>query len=47
MPLLVTRFKSSTTSRLPAVLKLGPAAISNQNPIFEMASNKKKTGKII
>jgi hypothetical protein len=52
--LLVPRFKSSTTHRLPPVYdpqkynkidgessnagKLGPAAILNQNPIFETGS---------
>jgi hypothetical protein len=34
------RFKPSIRLRRTGALKLGPAAILNQNPIFEMGSNK-------
>jgi hypothetical protein len=37
--LLVPRFKSSTTNKVACGLKFGPAAILNQNLIFQMASN--------
>ena len=39
--LLVPRFKSSTYNKYASGLKLGSAAILNQNPISEMDSNTK------
>jgi hypothetical protein len=39
----VPRFKSSIRLRRTCGLKFGPASILNQNPIFEMPSNKKAT----